>query len=59
MPDQSPLHDYSHSRAIMMATWDYDFLPPVPAARNSLDRIVSLLTGPLCGWPQNRLSVLL
>ena len=58
MPDRSPLHDYSHSRAVVVGTWDYDFLPPVPAARNSLDRIVSLLTGPFCGWPQNRLWVL-
>jgi hypothetical protein len=59
MPDPlPPVHDYSRSLAVVMGTWEYDFLPPVPAARNSLRRMVSLLTGPLCGWPQDRLLIL-
>src|ERR1700689_2236135 len=58
MPDPPPLRDYAHSRAGVMGTWDYSSLPPVPAARNSLRRMVSLLTGPLCGWPQDRLLIL-
>jgi hypothetical protein len=56
--DWPPLHDYSHSRAVVMGTWTYSFLDSVPAARNSWYRIVSLLTGPLCGWPRNRLLLL-
>ena len=52
------LHDYSRSRAVVIGTWDYEFLTAVPAARNSLDRMVGLLTGPLCGWPDDRLLVL-
>src|SRR6266567_2607152 len=57
MPDLAPLHDYSQSRAVMIGTWDYVHLPPVPAAANSLNRMVSLLTGPLCAWPQDRVLV--
>jgi len=56
--DWPPLHDYSHSRAVVMGTWNYSFLTPVPAARNSWRRIVSVLTGPLCGWPRDRLLLL-
>lgn len=58
MPDWPPLRDYSASRAVVMGTSDYDNLNPVPAAGHSLTRMVSLLTGPLCGWPQDRLRVL-
>ncbi len=58
MPDVPSLHDYGRSRAVVMGTWDYDFLPPVPAARNSLRRMRSLLTGSLCGWPEERLLTL-
>lgn len=58
MTDRPPLHDYSHSRAVVMGTWTYSFLDSVPAARNSWRRFVSLLTGPLCGWPRNRLLLL-
>ena len=57
MPDLAPLHDYSQSRAVVIGTWDYDHLPPVTAAANSLNRMVSLLTGPLCGWPEGRMLV--
>jgi len=41
-----------------MGTWDYVHLRPVPAVGNSLKRMVGLLTGPLCGWPGNRVLVL-
>lgn len=41
-----------------MGTWDFANMPPIPAAKNSLDRMVSLLTGPLCGWPRDRLFVI-
>ena len=53
-----PLHDYNQSLAVVMGTWDFDHLPPVPAAQNSLLRMEQLLTGPLCGWPEHRLLVL-
>lgn len=55
MADWPPLHDYSRSRAVLMGTWDYAFLDPVPAAENSLRRMTGLLSGPLCGWPRDRL----
>ncbi|ADP80474.1 peptidase C14 caspase catalytic subunit p20 [Pseudofrankia inefficax] len=31
----------------------------MPAAANSLDRIKNLLTGPLCGWPSEKVDVFL
>jgi peptide/nickel transport system substrate-binding protein len=58
MPDRRALHDYSDSRAVLIGTWNYEFLTPVPPARNSLRRMEALLAGPLCGWPQERLLVL-
>jgi WD40 repeat protein len=58
MTDMPPIRDYAHSQAVLVGTWDYEFLPPVPAARNSLRRMVSMLAGPLCGWPESRLLVL-
>lgn len=57
MADRPPLHDYSRSRAVLVGTWDYSFLEPIPAAENSLRRMEALLTGPLCGWPRERLLV--
>ena len=54
MADSSPLHEYSSSQAVVMGTWDYFHLPPVPAVANSLDRMAALLTGPWCDWPQDR-----
>ena len=38
-----------------MGTWEYKHLGSVPAAENSLRRMVELLAGPLCGWPRERL----
>lgn len=60
MSEFPPLHDYSRSRAVVMGTWDYQAkgLLSLPAARRSLDRMVGLLTGPLCGWPEDRVTVL-
>lgn len=60
MSDFPPLHDYSRSRAVVMGTWDYEDegLCALPAARHSLERMVGLLTGELCGWPEDRVSVL-
>jgi aerobic carbon-monoxide dehydrogenase large subunit len=58
MADQPPLRDYSRSRAVVMGTWSYTFLTPVPPAENSMRRIIGMLTGPLCGWPRERLLVL-
>ena len=51
--------DYSRSRAILVGTWDYRHLQPVPAAEHSLNRVAALLRGPLCGsWPSDRISVI-
>jgi hypothetical protein len=58
MAEWAQLRDYSRSRAVIMGTWEYAFLDPVPAVKNSLDRMISMLTGPLCSWPQERLLVL-
>ena len=58
MRDFAPLRDYSQSLAVVMGTWDFTNMPPIPAAENSLNRMISLLTGPLCGWPRDRLLVL-
>jgi hypothetical protein len=55
MTNRLPLRDYSRSRAVVMGTGQYTFLDQVPAAKNSLYRMAGLLTGPLCGWPQDRL----
>ena len=57
MPDLAPLHDYSDSRAVLIGTWNYDHLPSIPAAGNSLRRMASLLTGALCGWPEDRVLI--
>lgn len=40
-----------------MGTWEYEFLDRVPAAEHSLRRMTGLLSGPLCGWPQDRVLV--
>ncbi|MEU5125153.1 caspase family protein [Streptomyces mobaraensis NBRC 13819 = DSM 40847] len=53
----SPLRDYSRSRAVLIGVSDYRFLPPVPPAGNSLDRMAGLLTGPLCDWPAHRVHI--
>lgn len=58
MPDIPTLRDYGRSRAVVMGTWDYDFLPPVPAVRNSWNRMTGLLTGSLCCWPESRMVTL-
>jgi Bacterial Ig-like domain (group 2)/Caspase domain len=58
MSNWSPLHDYDRSRAVLMATWDYHHLEPVPATENSLRRMERMLTGPLCGWPEDRLVLI-
>ncbi|UQS22699.1 caspase family protein [Amycolatopsis thermalba] len=50
--------EFSRSRAVLIGTWKYRHLPPVPAAEYSLNRMTALLTSPLCGpWPQDRISV--
>lgn len=56
MVSRPPLHDYAHSRAVVVGTWNYDFLPDLPAAGHSLRRMKRLLISPLCGWPRDRIS---
>ncbi len=58
LSDWAPLRDYSRSRAVIMGTWDYEFMRPVPAVQNSLRRMTQLISGPLCGWPAERMLVL-
>jgi Caspase domain/WD domain, G-beta repeat len=53
-PDLPPLRDYSRSRAVVMGTSNYAFLTPIPAVEYSMRRMGRLLTGPLCGWPPDR-----
>jgi hypothetical protein len=57
MTNRTPLHDYSHSRAVLIGTSNYTYLPPVPAAVNSLHRVASILTSDLCGWPRKQISI--
>jgi dipeptidyl aminopeptidase/acylaminoacyl peptidase len=50
--------DFSRSRAVLIGSWDYRRLGPVPAAEHSLNRMRSLLMSPRCGdWPKSRVSV--
>jgi hypothetical protein len=58
MTSTSPWRDYARSRAVLLGAWDYTQLRPVPAARKSLDRMVGLLTGRLCGWPADHVLTL-
>jgi hypothetical protein len=58
MTSTSPWRDYARSRAVLLGAWDYTQLRPVPAAHKSLDRMVGLLTGPLCGWPADHVLTL-
>jgi hypothetical protein len=49
--------DYSRSHAILIGTWEYTELHgPIPAVRNSLDRMGTLLTSEACGWPADRVT---
>lgn len=54
MTDWAP--DYYRSRAVLIGTSNYTELTPVPAAAHSLQRMYGLLTGPLCGWPADRVE---
>ena len=58
MSEAPALRDHARSRAVLVRAWDYAHLPAIPAARNSLSRVQRLLTGPLCGWPAERVEVL-
>jgi len=49
------MRDYSGSLAVLLGTWEYTDMPSLVAAENSYRRMTRLLTGPLCGWPPNRL----
>ena len=57
MSERLPLRDYSQSLAVLIGSWDYAFLDPVPAAEHSLRRMADLLASPWCGWPRDRLVV--
>jgi hypothetical protein len=54
-PDRPPLRDYGRSRAVLMGTWNYTYLTPVPAVANSMRRITGLLNSSLCGWAADRI----
>jgi cyclophilin family peptidyl-prolyl cis-trans isomerase len=56
MSDRVPLRDYLNSRAVLVGTSTYRNLRPVPAAANSLQRMVGLLTSDLCGWPSGQIT---
>ncbi|MBM9507932.1 caspase family protein [Actinacidiphila acididurans] len=49
--------DLSNSYAVLVGTAQYDEFPQIPAAANSLDRMFRLLTGELCTWPTQRVTV--
>jgi hypothetical protein len=54
-PDRPPLRDYGRSRAVLMGTWNYTYLTPVPAVANSMRRMTGLLNSSLCGWAADRI----
>ncbi len=58
MSDKKPLRDYKNSRAVLIGTSDYMHLRTVQPAANSLNRMSSLLTSELCGWPKGRVSII-
>jgi WD40 repeat protein len=51
--------DHARSRAVLIGTGTYRYLPGVRPALNSVARMESLLTGDLCGWPPNRVVTFL
>lgn len=51
--------DLAGSRAVLLGTGTYRYLPQIQPAVNSLARVESLLTGELCGWPPTRVTSLL
>ncbi|MCS7481373.1 caspase domain-containing protein [Umezawaea endophytica] len=52
--------DFSRSRAILVGTSEYTAgLAKMDAAANSLAAVQALLTGPLCGWSESRVTSLL
>src|SRR6185295_8042467 len=51
--------DFSRSRAILVGTSEYTAgLGQMPAASRSLAAMRTVLTGPLCGWPESRVTSL-
>ncbi|MDH6143426.1 hypothetical protein P3T35_005461 [Kitasatospora sp. GP30] len=48
--------EFANSRAVLIGAWDYAELLCVPAAENSFDRFRTMLTGPLCNWPEDRIT---
>lgn len=61
MNKKSDLPDYPRSRALLIGCAHYqdDFYPQIPAAHNSLSRFRDLLTASeLCGWPQDRITII-
>jgi hypothetical protein len=51
--------DFSRSSAILIGTSEYAYFPQIPAAKNSVERMQQLLTGPLCEWPESRVRTYL
>jgi hypothetical protein len=49
--------DYSRSKAVLVGTSTYTYLPQVPPAANSLVRMQGLLVGNQCGWQNDRVSI--
>jgi Caspase domain len=50
--------DPLRSRAVLIGTSAYQYLPKVGPAANSLNRMRKVLTSDLCGWPEDRVVVL-
>jgi len=48
--------DFVRSQAVLIGTWNYTYLTDVGAAEHSLNRMRSLLTSELCGWPPERVK---
>jgi len=59
---RAELRNYSGSRVVLIGVAEFEdrAFPPVPAALNSLAGMTRILTDPaLCGWPSDRVTVLL
>ncbi|WP_051969287.1 caspase, EACC1-associated type [Kitasatospora azatica] len=47
---------FGNSRAVLVGAWDYADLPQVTAAKHSFERFRRMLGGPLCNWPEDRIT---
>jgi WD40 repeat protein len=50
--------NHMKSQAVLVGVSVYDYLPPIPAAANSLASMYQLLTSDLCSWKKGQITVI-